>query len=76
MISHKDLIFPIAIACHNTRFKVSLDPVLELVRATDWAGMSVQDVAQFLHDSEAVGAVTGDKWYPAPICAKPAIYSH
>lgn len=76
MIFNRNLIFPFAIACHTATYRPSLDRVLELVEDSDWAGLSVQEVAALLYHSEAVGAVPGDKWYPAPICSKPAIYSH
>lgn len=76
MVSHESIIFPIAVVCHTSEYKISLDRVSALVNTTDWEGVTPNHAAEFLYQHEAIEAVNGDKWYPAPICAKPAIYSH
>lgn len=76
MISHDSILFPIAVVCHNQEYRASLDRVLKLISGTDWEGVTREHAAELLYVQREVEAVIGDRWYPAPVASKPAIYSN
>lgn len=76
MLSHKTIPFPFAIVCHHRNYQEELERLLADVRRRDWTGMLPVQAAQILVKMDSVLTFPGDKWYPAPTCAAPAIYSH